>query len=147
MARKLGTTTNPEYVRLANRLMGTLINYRRSATGAQFSEKESSQYELMFPNYRNNLPVNLALIDGLEREMRTYDSAFWKHKLGEGGAKLVLGDTSTDGGGAVSAAPTAAPANVKSALEGKPNNAPGKYYKMSDGSKWRKDENGITKVP
>lgn len=89
LARKLGTSTNTEYVALGNRLMGTLINYRRAATGVQFSEKEQAQYSKMFPNYTNTLPVNLALIDGLMREMKTYDRVYWEGKLGKKGARLV----------------------------------------------------------
>lgn len=89
VARKLGTSTNPEYVRLANRLMGTLINYRRASTGVQFGEKEAADYAKMFPTYKNDLPVNLALIDGLEREMRTYDTSYWTNKLGDAGARLI----------------------------------------------------------
>lgn len=87
--RKLGTTQNPEYVALSNRLMGTLINYRRAATGVQFSARESADYQRMFPNYRNQPPVNLALLRGLEREIRTYDRTYWDHKLGQRGAALV----------------------------------------------------------
>lgn len=89
LARRLGTSTNTKYVELSNRLMGTLINYRRAATGVSFGAKESGDYERMFPNYRNVLPVNIALIDGLEREMQTYDAEYWTHKLGPDGAKLV----------------------------------------------------------
>jgi len=89
LARRLGKTTNPEYVFLGNRLAGTLINYRRAATGVQFGDKEQAQYEKMFPNYRQELPVNLALIDGLMREMKTYDKVYWEAKLGKEGAKLV----------------------------------------------------------
>jgi hypothetical protein len=99
LARKLGTTTNPEYVALGNRLMGTLINYRRAATGVAFSARESADYERMFPNYKNELPVNEALIKGLLREMSTYDRAYWEHKLGKKGAELV-GALPKEGGGA-----------------------------------------------
>lgn len=91
VARKLGTSTNPEYVALGNRLAGTLINYRRAATGVAFGEKEGAQYARMFPSYKNTMPVNLALIDGLMREMNTYDKAYWEHKLGKDGAALILG--------------------------------------------------------
>ncbi|MCC6417231.1 MAG: hypothetical protein IT429_03170, partial [Gemmataceae bacterium] len=69
--RKVGASTNPRLVELSNRLMGTLINYRRAATGVQFSQRESQDYQRMFPNYRNLPEVNLALIRGLEREMTT----------------------------------------------------------------------------
>lgn len=91
LVRKLGKTTNPEYVALSNRLAGTLINYRRAATGVAFGEKEGAQYAKMFPNYKNDLPVNLALIQGLEREMSTYDRVYWEHKLGKDGADLIIG--------------------------------------------------------
>lgn len=104
LARRLGKTTNPDYVTLANRLMGTLINYRRSATGAAFSDKESADYQRMFPNYKNDLPVNLALLDGLERELTTYDAEYWNHKLGEHGAKLVgVGQAKPGGSGKIHA--------------------------------------------
>lgn len=89
--RALGTTTNPELVSLRNRLAGTLINYRRAATGVAFGEREAAQYEQMFPNYKNTLPVNEALINGLMREMETYDRVYWEHKLGTDGAALILG--------------------------------------------------------
>lgn len=89
VARKLGTSTNPKYVELGNRLAGTLINYRRAATGVQFGEREGAEYAKMFPNYKNTLPVNKALIAGLVREMATYDKAYWTHKLGPEGAALV----------------------------------------------------------
>lgn len=90
--RKIGTTGNPELVALSNRLAGTLINYRRAATGAAFGEREGSAYEKMFPNYRNEPPVNLALIDGLMREMTTYDRVYWDHKLGPDGSTAILGE-------------------------------------------------------
>lgn len=89
VVRKLGKTTDPELVALKNRLQGTLINYRRAATGVAFGEREAAQYKEMFPNYKNDLPVNIALINGLEREMNTYDAEYWTHKLGKEGAELV----------------------------------------------------------
>jgi hypothetical protein len=100
IARKLGTSTNPEYVEMANRLTGTLINYRRNATGANFGEAEGRTYEKMFPNYKNTFPVNKALIKGLLREAATYDRVYWQSKFGKDGADLLgLSGESTDGGG------------------------------------------------
>lgn len=93
LVRKVGKSTNPEYVALANRLAGTLINYRRAATGVAFGEREAAQYEKMFPNYRNELPVNLALIQGLQREMKTYDDVYWESKLGKDGKAFVFGES------------------------------------------------------
>lgn len=106
LARRLGTSTNPDYVRLGTRLMDTLITYRRAATGVQFSAKETEQYAKMFPNYKQSLPVNLATLDGMLRAISTNDRVFWEQKLGKDGADLVVGDSSSD-------VPTSVPAGVK----------------------------------
>ena len=87
--RSVGVTQDARYVELANRLMGTLINYRRAATGVQFGQLENQQYLRMFPTNQNIPNVNLALIDGLLHEMDSYDSTYWRHKLGERGARLI----------------------------------------------------------
>jgi len=89
LARKLGTSTNTEYVTLGNQLAGTLIQYRRAATGVQFGEREGAEYAKMFPNYKNTLPVNEALIAGLKGAMAANDKAYWTHKLGPSGSVLV----------------------------------------------------------
>lgn len=89
--RKLGTSTNPKYVALANQLQETLINYRRAATGAAFSDKESSQYKSMFPNYSNQFPINEALIDGLTRAAETNNRTYWTGKVGKKQAEWLLG--------------------------------------------------------
>lgn len=87
--RKLGKTNNPAYVKMAQNLQDVLINYRRAATGAQFGEAEGKQYEKMFPKYTNDLPVNVALIDGLLDAMKGRDRFYWEYKLGPEGAALV----------------------------------------------------------
>jgi len=92
IARKLGTSTNPQYVEFSNQLQDALISYRRAATGVAFGERESAEYARMFPNYRQTLPVNEAAITGMEKALRTHDRAYWEHKLGPDGAKLILGD-------------------------------------------------------
>ncbi len=127
LARKLGTSTNPKYVAFKNRLMDTLIQYRRAATGVAFSERESRDYKSMLPNYSQDLPVNLATIDGLQRAMETNDRVYWENKLGPGGAVLV---------GAI---PSAMTTLLKRA-------GPGRHT-LSDGTVWQVDANGsITQI-
>lgn len=89
LARKLGTSTDPKLVAFKNRLLDTLINYRRAATGAAFGVKEGADYERMFPNYAQNFPVNAAAIEGLTRAMKGNDRTYWENKLGKDGAALV----------------------------------------------------------
>ena len=91
LARKLGKTTNPKLVVLKNRLMDTVIQYRRAATGVAFGEREGRDYANMFPNYSQDLPVNEATIEGLSRAMKGNDRSFWEGKLGKKGAALVTG--------------------------------------------------------
>lgn len=126
VTRKLGATTDPRYVALGNRLKNTLINYRRAATGVAFSEKEQADYEAMFPNYRSLPSVNTALIDGMLGSMDVLDNAYWTHKLGPDGAKLVMGagrekgtggnsgNSGNSGGGGGVAPPGAGRVTVKS---------------------------------
>ncbi|MEY4387882.1 MAG: hypothetical protein RLY20_3165 [Verrucomicrobiota bacterium] len=89
VARKLGKTTNPAYVKLGQNLQDVLINYRRAATGAQFGESEGKSYEKMFPKYTNDFPVNDALLDGLLSAMSNRDRTYWEYKLGPEGASLI----------------------------------------------------------
>ena len=86
VARKLGTSTNAEYVKLGNRL--TILNqsYRRSMTGAQFSIPEAQEYGKIFPNYSTTAPVNAALIESLTDAFRRNDQTYWDYKLGPGWA-------------------------------------------------------------
>lgn len=99
VARKLGTSTDPRYVAFATQLQDTLINYRRAATGAAFGEREGADYARMFPNYLQTFPVNEATINGLKRSMATSEREYWRGKLGEDGAALVLDPPSAAGGG------------------------------------------------
>ena len=97
LARVFGKTTNPRYVRLRQRLSDALINYRRAATGVQFSVRESRDYQAMFANYKNDVPVNAELIRGLYDSMRANDRVYWEQRLGPAGADLVgVPDPRTD---------------------------------------------------
>ena len=89
VARRLGTSTNPALATIGARINMALFNYRLAVSGVQFSYKENEQYQALFPNYRNTLPLNRALLDGLEQAMQTNDREFWRRQLGPAGAKLV----------------------------------------------------------
>lgn len=120
LARWLGTSTNPQYVAMANRVNDMLITYRRSATGVAFGEKEQAEYAKMFPNYRQTLPVNEATLDGLSRSVESNDATYWTHKLGPQGAKLVMGvGADKDGGGN----------NTANAPKREPNETPDAFAK------------------
>jgi hypothetical protein len=84
IARKLGTSTDPNMVKVGSRLTALNQTYRRAITGAAFSAAESSEYVKLLPEYTNNAPVNKALIQGLLGHARSNDATFWHYKLGPG---------------------------------------------------------------
>ena len=87
--RTLGTETDARLVTLGNRIDDTLVEYRHALTGVQFGQREESTYRRMFPNYRNTLPVNVGLIEGLLRGMGARNDAFYRRRLGDDGAALI----------------------------------------------------------
>lgn len=89
VARKLGTSTDTRLARIGTRIRDSFIQYRRSITGAAFSEQEAGEYERLSPNYSNTLPLNEAVIDGLLDSMESRDREFWNRKLGPKGSALV----------------------------------------------------------
>lgn len=89
VARELGKTSDPRLVQIGTRLNEALIQYRRSLTGVQFSEREADQYAKIFPSYKNEPPVNMAVIDALVNGMESDDRLFWENRLGKEGAGRV----------------------------------------------------------
>jgi hypothetical protein len=83
IVRKLGMSSNPQYVTIANELKCALFAYRKAMTGVQFSLNESKDYEKMFPNYKNEPPVNKAAIEGLRNGFSLRNDTFWKRRVGE----------------------------------------------------------------
>jgi hypothetical protein len=68
---------------------------------------EGREYERLAPGYRNTLPLNEALIDGLIASMGVRDREFWTRKLGAKGAALVGALPASGGGGGTTTAPAA----------------------------------------
>ena len=88
--RNLGATMNPKLVNIQTRINTALINYRRAATGVQFSLPEAKQYEKQFPNIRNNFDVNQALINTLKNDFQSQLDSFYTRKLGRDGYTIVM---------------------------------------------------------
>ena len=96
IARKLGTTTDPELVKINSQLAGILQSYRHDMTGAVFSKQESQQYEALMPS-KSNVPVlNKALIDQFKTSLQREDRGFWEERLGKRGAVFINGTTGRD---------------------------------------------------
>jgi hypothetical protein len=89
VARKLGTSSDPRLVRISTQIRDAFITYRRALTGVAFGPEEGRDYEKLFPNYHNQLPVNEAILDGLSDGFKSRDRAYWTRKFGPEGAVLV----------------------------------------------------------
>ena len=72
IAGKLGTVKDPELRRLASEIQTYLMDYRRSMTGAQFSESETNEYKYILPTIKDTLATATARIDGFIKS-KSYD--------------------------------------------------------------------------
>lgn len=90
LLRYIGKTKHPEWVELGVSLKQALQAYRLAMTGVQFSEKESQQYDRLFPNFQNTHHVNMALIRGMTSAFETRINTFWRQKMGnEANARYI----------------------------------------------------------
>ena len=88
---KLGTSSDVNLRKIEIKMQLALINYRKSITGAQFSEPESEQYEKIFPDYKTTVPVNMATIEALKSSFQGDQDSFFKQKIGAGNYDKIFG--------------------------------------------------------
>lgn len=65
IAQKLGSTTNPQLAYIGNLITLALIDYRKSVSGAAFTESELKQYESVFPNIKKSFQLNETKVKSL----------------------------------------------------------------------------------
>ena len=82
--RKLGQSTNPNYVYFKGRVSNTLQQYRRAMTGVAFSPAESLEYKKQFPNYKNDISVNRKVNEAMKDSLQLQVDGFYTRKLGSG---------------------------------------------------------------
>ena len=80
---KIGKMKDEKIQSIATKIATALFTYRRSMTGAQFSDKESSAYEAIYPNIMNEFNVNESKIDGLIEAYQASQVSFYKGEIGE----------------------------------------------------------------
>ena len=72
IAGKVGTVKDAELRRLASEIQTYLMDYRRSMTGAQFSESETNEYKYILPTLKDTVTTATARIDGFIKA-KSYD--------------------------------------------------------------------------
>jgi hypothetical protein len=65
IAAKLGAVKDPTLRNMATQIRTALIDYRRSVSGAAFTESELVEYKSLFPSISSTYDLNMSKIDGL----------------------------------------------------------------------------------
>lgn len=66
ISQKVGATSNPDLAYLGNQIVQAMVDYRRSVSGAAFTESESKVYENLFPSIGNVPALNAAKVQSLK---------------------------------------------------------------------------------
>lgn len=90
IADRLGVITDEKLVKIATKIQSTLMNYRRSLTGAAFGEYETAEYEKLFPSTKGSVELNDAKIDALIAQLRADSQATYEFRLGTQGYNAIF---------------------------------------------------------
>ncbi len=92
IAQKAGQVNNAEQRRIATKIAGTLANYRRSISGAAFTESEGKVYDNMFPSTLNGQELNDANISGLLSLLGNSNETFYRQQMGNENYDAIFGN-------------------------------------------------------
>ena len=77
-----GSTTDPKLATILNEIALTVQAYRKSQTGAAFSESEAKEYQAIFPNISDSLLLNATKIASLQNLFSRNTENFYRQKFG-----------------------------------------------------------------
>lgn len=80
---KGGFTKDPALAGIANDIALAIIDYRRSVSGAAFTESEKKSYDAVYPSIGNTVPLNDAKIDSLISKFTGDSENFYRQRIGE----------------------------------------------------------------
>lgn len=90
IANRLGQVTDPKVVDIATKLQSTLMNYRRSMTGAAFAESETAEYNKIFPTTKGSIDLANIRIDALVKMMNQSNESAYSFKIGKENYKRIF---------------------------------------------------------
>lgn len=88
--KAVGRISDPTLRSIATRIQSAIINYRRSVSGAAFTESEAAQYESLFPNIKNGAELNLNTIDTLMSTFNNATERFYRDRIGESNYNAIF---------------------------------------------------------
>ena len=92
---KGGFVKDPKLAQLANEIALAIIDYRKSVTGAAFSDSEKRAYDGVFPSIGKTTTLNQAKIDSLRETTNRFVDDFYKRALGESNWNALFNQTRT----------------------------------------------------
>jgi hypothetical protein len=92
IANKVGKVKNAEQKRIATKIQGALADYRRTISGAAFTEAEKAEYESMFPSVLNEEALNTANIQGLTEMFSGSNESFYRQQFGNENYDLIFAE-------------------------------------------------------
>lgn len=78
---KAGTVGDARLRQIASSIALSLIDYRKSVSGAAFTESEGAEYRSLFPSIGNTYDLNIAKIDGLLNSWERSNDAFYRSMI------------------------------------------------------------------
>jgi len=79
----LKRTGDPELAKLANEIQVAIQAYRKSVSGAAFTESEGKEYENIFPSIDKSYELNKAKIDSIRTIFSRNQRSFYERSLGK----------------------------------------------------------------
>jgi len=102
IARKAGTTTNPQLAALQTKIRLAVQAYRSAVSGAAFTESELREYNDVFPQINRTFTLNSAVIDSLIPAFEANNSSFYSNFYGDTPSNIAAAATGKPLGGVVS---------------------------------------------
>jgi murein DD-endopeptidase MepM/ murein hydrolase activator NlpD len=87
----LKRTGDEKLAEIANKISITIQAYRKSISGAAFTESESKEYERIFPSIGNSPELNEARINSLLQTYQKYQSLFYQRTMGVDNYEALFG--------------------------------------------------------
>lgn len=91
IANKVGMVYDAEARRIATKIQAAVSDYRKSVSGASFTEQEKAEYDSMFPSVSSSQALNTSRLEGLLEVFRNSNETFYRQQLGNQNYDAIFG--------------------------------------------------------